>query len=319
MFGPFVLTIPLTALVVWLLAALLVAPRRRRLARANEARYPGLAAQARRVQLVRGLSLLLAVLVAIFVAGTGQNGQGMAIAPATAGLVLVVGVLVGEMLGHSAARTPGVAGLESRRLTDYLPKGLTWCVALCTLATFAYFAWSTAVAAPDDRGNPGRVYAYGYDDRSVSGGFSPFPGSFYTGPMIAGLVLLIAMAATALLVVKNRPRDGSDPVLVASDDVLRVRAIESAIAGLGAGVGGTIAGAAGLVAGAMVPDILWPYPVADGVVMVPNFDAAPWFSLALALFGLVLALWCVAVLLMPGAGREPKAPSATEVELGTEP
>ncbi len=318
MFGGIVLVIPVVGVAVWLVAALAVAPRRRRLARANEQIYPGLAAQARRVQIVRAVSLLVGVMIAIFVASTGQNGQGAAIAPATFGLVLVVGVLAAEMLGQSAARTPGVAGLESRSLGDYLPRGLSWSVFVCTAAAFAYFTWSTLAASPDDRGNPGRAYAYGYDDPTVAGGFSPFPGSFYTGPMLAGVLLLIAMTATALLVVKNRPRDGSDPVLVASDDVLRVRAIESAMAGLGVGVGGTLAGAAGIVAMAMVPDVLWPYAVVDDQVMVPNYGAAPWFSLALALFGLVLALWCIAVLLMPGAAREPSAGVEAQVGEGRE-
>lgn len=316
MFGPAIVIFPAMALIVWLVAALAVAPRRRRLARANEERYPGLAAQARRVQLVRAASLLVGVLVAAFVAGTGQNGQGMAIAPATFGLVLVVGVLAAEAIGQSAARTPGVAGLELRRLTDYLPRGLTWGVFICVAATLAYLTWTTLVAAPDDRGNPGRAFYYGYDEPNVSGGFSPFPGSFYSGPMIAGLLLLIAMTATALLVVKNRPRNGSDPVLVASDDVLRLRAIESAVAGLGVGVGGTLAGAAGVVAAAMVPDVLSPTPVIDDLVMVPNYGAAPWFSLALFVFGGVLALWCVAVLLMPGAAREPRV--AAEAGVGEE-
>lgn len=308
MFAPVILAVPVFAVVVWLVAALAVAPRRRRLARANEQRYPGLAAQARRVQLVRAVSLLVGFVVAGVVMATGTMGQGAAIAPATFGLVLVVGVLGAEMLGHSAARTPGVAGLESRHLGDYLPRGLTRAVIACTLAAFAYLTWSTLVAARDDMGNPGRAFAYGYDDPNVTGAFSPFPGSFYTGPMIGGLLLLLAMALTALLVVKNRPRDGSDPVLVASDDVLRVRAIESVMAGLGAGVGGTLAGAAGIVATAMVPDVIWPGAVTNGQVMVPNYGAAPWFSLVLFVFALVLALWCIAVLLMPGAAREPEAP-----------
>ena len=316
MFGGMVLAIPVVAIAVWLVAALIVAPRRRRLARANEERYPGLAAQARRVQIVRAVSLLVGVMVAAFVASTGENGQGAAIAPATFGLVLVVGVLAGEMLGQSAARVPGVAGLESRSLGDYLPRGLTWSVFVCTAAAFAYFTWSTLAASADELGNPGRAYAVRYDDPAVTGSFSPFPGSFYTGPMLAGVLLLIAMTATALLVVKNRPRDGSDPVLVASDDVLRLRAIESAMAGLGVGVGGTLAGAAGTVAMAMVPDVLWPYAVANDQVMTPNYGAAPWFSLTLALFGLVLALWCVAVLLMPGAAREPR--TGVEARAGEE-
>lgn len=297
-----------------LLALLMIAPSRRRLATANEQRYPRLAAQAHRIQKVRLVALGAGILAVLGVAPLGSLGIGLCLVPATFAVVQVLGVVAAEQLGRAAARTPGTAGLETRLISAYLPRGLTVAVGALLLATTAYFTWSTFVAVPDDLGRVGRSFEFTYADPNVGGGAGPFPGSYYTVPMAIGLGVLVLIALFALTVITRRPRNGADPDLVAADDILRLRAAESVIAATGTGFAGTLFGSAAVVTAILLPKVLNPTAEVNGVVIAPILGLSPWVSLVLVVAALALGAWCVTVLLVPGAAREPRPPARNGAE-----
>lgn len=307
MVGPFALAVPLVAIVGIAVLLLVVQPRRMRLVAIDEHTYPELADLRRTAQGARLIAIVLGFGVAAGLAAV-SSGRGLAVAPFAFAGVLVVGLLIGDLVSSVRTRIQSQGGharsaaLESRRVTDYLPRTLSLGVGATTVALLALLAigWLTA--------SSGEVYALSADgtvgegaaggnalvrcspDLSGCAAHSPYPGSFYGLPLLLALGAVGAAAAVALVVAVRRPRS-ADPEVVRVDDIVRRRVAESIVAAVGVGVGGTLCGV-GLT---MAPAILG-NPYASGWLTVTG-----WVCIVAFAAGIAVAVWSAGCLLVPGA------------------
>ena len=130
--------------------------------------------------------------VGIVAAQLDVLGRGLMLAVPLCALCILVGVVIGE-LRITAPRGPvRSAGLEVRRIRDYLPRRLTRVVAAATVLLVLVLGMTTAAGSPDDLGRAGRTLAR-QCSALVGTAVGPWPGSFYTAPLatvvLAGLVL----------------------------------------------------------------------------------------------------------------------------------
>jgi hypothetical protein len=130
--------------------------------------------------------------VGIVAAQLDVLGRGLMLAVPLCALCVLVGVVIGE-LRITAPRGPvRSAGLEVRRIRDYLPRRLTRVVAAATVLLVLVLGMTTAAGSPDDLGRAGRTLAR-QCSALVGTAVGPWPGSFYTAPLatvvLAGLVL----------------------------------------------------------------------------------------------------------------------------------
>ena len=195
----------------------------------------------RDVLFVRVAAFVVGVVVASAAAQELNLGRGLMLAPAIVGLGVVAGVALGEAVVRPP-RPPGprTASLRPRRVRDYLPATLVAVVATVTAVHVATLATTTITAAADDMNRAGRVLAHECATMAQSRG--PYPGSFYSVPLAAVLLLAGVIAAVALIVVARRPR-GFAPHDI-DDDVLRRRSMTTILAAGGAAVAASQAGIA---------------------------------------------------------------------------
>ncbi|SDS38175.1 hypothetical protein [Actinopolymorpha singaporensis] len=297
MSGGFALALPLVALVACLAVVLWAVPRRRALVAVDEAAHPGLARLRRSTLLGRGVAMVAGVIAAVATASTGGLGRGFALAPAVFAAVQIVGVLAADLLARDDARTQGTAGLEVRRVRDFSPPRLVRFIVATGAVLALFLAWAGVVAVPDDLGRAGRALTYsctvGCDHRTLS----PWPGSYYSVPMVAALLLVLVLAGTAVGATVRRPRNGAAPEIVAVDDVVRRRSVESVLAAVGVAFTGSLAGTALLVGGRLAGLGANHGPAALQVV--------GWSTLLAGLAALVWLVWCLVALLLPGASAKP--------------
>lgn len=291
---PFVLVVVVGIVVVW-------AVRRRRAVVFDEAQYPGLVALRRSTVAARYLGLAAGGVVFVAVASLGRFGQGLFLAPSAAGGVVILAVMIGQQLAYGTARVAGVAGVEHRRVRDYLPRALA-AVALIVFAVLVSLAaWTTYVASADESGlyreftvSGTRLVANETSpvEAPVSSSRGPFPGSYYTSELLVGLPMVLLLGSVTLWLTARRPRNGSDPVLVQVDDALRRQTAEGIVAAAGLtfslSLVGVAAGAAGGVGG--MAEFGARYAVAAGAMAL------------LALGSSAVASWCAVVVLVPGGG-----------------
>jgi hypothetical protein len=231
--------------------------------------------------------------VGIVAAQLDVLGRGLMLAVPLCALCVLVGVVIGE-LRITAPRGPvRSAGLEVRRIRDYLPRRLTRVVAAATVLLVLVLGMTTAAGSPDDLGRAGRTLAR-QCSALVGTAVGPWPGSFYTAPLATVVLAGLVLAGVALRRVVHRPRSGEDP---SADDALRRQAAESVVAGVGLLVAVPLAGVSFFAAQAL-----------------SNVDCAPvsWRVAAGALGLLVpalavLAAWCIAALTSPTEGRVPRS------------
>lgn len=214
-------------------------------------------------------------------------GRGTMLVPAVLGLFVVTGVGLGETVVRPRRPAgPRTASLAPRRVADYLPRTLALAVGAVTAAHVATLLLTTATASTDDMGRAGRRVVAECGAAGAAAG--PYPGSFYSVPL-AALLLLIALAAVAALVaVARRPR-GFAPDDV-GDDVLRLRSATRVLSAAGAAVAASHAGVAFFAGTALLRlgcQHAWMDPV--GWVFVASVPAA-----------LVLLGWFVARIVAPG-------------------
>jgi hypothetical protein len=295
LFGP-----PLVVAGGLAIAALVLGVRRSRTLTFDEGRYPGLAALRRATLRARYVGIVAGVVVFLVVAGLGRFSQGLFVAPAAAGAVMIAAVLIGQRLTYTRARTAGVAGLERRVVGDYLPIRLAVTAAGLLLVLAVVGVWTTAVATPDDSGLaraftqscPTQAWdGQGPSDHTEVHISTPFPGGYYTPGMAAGIVAVVALAWVGVVATTRRPRNGADPELVRVDDALRRQTVEGIVAALGLVTAATLAGvsyAAALAVGAKA--------------CTDAYGLGSWALAAVALVGLALALRCSVIVLVPGNG-----------------
>lgn len=297
MSGGFAFALPLLALAACLAVVLRAVPRRRALVAFDEAAHPGLARLRRSTLLGRGLAMMAGVIAGVATASTGGLGRGFALVPAVFAAVQIVGVLLVDLLARDDARTPGTAGLEVRRVRDFSAPGLVRLTGAVGAVLALFLAWAGVVAVPDDLGRAGRALAYSCTAGCDHGTLSPWPGSYYSVPMVAALLLVLVLAGIAVRVTVRRPRNGAAPEIVVVDDVVRRRSVESVLAAVGVAFTGSLAGTA-LPAGGRLAGLGANHgPVA--------FQVVGWCAFLAGLAALVCLVWCLVVLLLPGAGAKP--------------
>jgi hypothetical protein len=215
-------------------------------------------------------------------------GLGVMLAAPAFSLCLLAGVLAGELVTARAHGPTRTAALEVRTAGRYLPRAMTrWVAAL--LVTLAVGLTATTLAAsPDGLGRAGRSLSRACGpDRGASVG--PWPGSYYSLPMVA--VVIVGLAASVLVArtVAGRHRPGPDPYQVAADDRARRLSARTVTAACGILVATPLAGSA-LLAGAEL--------VRFGC-STPSMRVAGWVALAVALAAGLSSCAFAAEILLP--------------------
>lgn len=312
MLGGFAFLILLLAATAALVIVVLTVPRRRALIAVRDGTYPGLARLRRFTLVARVAAFGVGLVILVPVEASLTLGRGLMLVPAAFAAVQVLGVLLGDLASRDAARTAGVAGVEVRRVRDFLPRLVVRYTAAAGLVLLALTAWTVATASADDLGRPGRAFRYGCIENCTSGDtsgmFTPWPGSFYAIPLWGALVAVMLLAGIALLVIVRRPRNGADAEIVQFDDVVRRRSVESVVAAVGVATAGSLAGL-GLISG--------PRLIAQPSLSL-GLDIAGWSISAAAAASIVLTVYCAIVLVLPGAGTEPgNGPGSTGLQHAT--
>jgi hypothetical protein len=155
---------------------------------------------------------------------TPDLGRGILLAAPVFGLGVFVGALAGELTRRGPAGAVRKAGLRVRRTVDYLPHNLSVVVVLSTVVLAAVATITTVAGSADDQGRAGRALAC---DGAVIG---PWPGSYYTVPVLAVVLAGLLLAGFTLRRVVRRPQPAE---LAATDDVARRRSGEVITAATG--------------------------------------------------------------------------------------
>ena len=288
-----VLLVPALAVVAALAVVLAAMPHRRALVAVNRARLPGLGELRRSTGTSRVLAVAVGVAASAVVAVSVPLGRGLMLVPAVFAAVQVVAILASDLATRDAGgpgrrRAGGTAGQGLPAAAAHRPHG-------------------------PGRGGSRRAAAVGHGHRRDGRRRSRRPGAALHLPLrllggraesVARFVLLRAARAgparcrrarrTALRATARRPRNGTDREIVRVDGLVRRRAGESVTASAGFAVAGSLAGV-GLASGVRL--------VASGGDHLPiALQVMGWVVLSAGLAALVLAAWCVVVLLTPGAG-----------------
>ena len=292
--------LPAAVALVLIIAAVVLAVRRSRSITFDEERYPGLAALRRATLSSRHVGIAGGVAVFLAVGTTGRFGQGLFVAPAAAGAVVIAAILVGQRLTYTRARTAGSAGIERRQVGDYLPRRLATVAAALLLMLVAVAAWSTLAAAPDASGLA-RAFTHpcttlllnqqGSQEQVSISTSGPFPGGYYTAGMGIGVLAVLALAWVGLVATTRRPRNGADPELVRVDDALRRQTAEGIVAAVGLVLAATLVGLC--------------FGAATAVGAEPCaavYALGSWALAAASLAALALSLWFAVIVLVPGDG-----------------
>ncbi|MEZ0164977.1 hypothetical protein AB2L27_09400 [Kineococcus sp. LSe6-4] len=304
MFGPLVLALPLTIL---LLGGLVVGcvllvrhvPSRDLTAPVARAR--------RRGTVVAGTALALAV--ALLVAGLAlpptslPRTQLVAVAPLAAAALHAGVLLAGELTWPRPAQRLRSARLVVRTVRQDAPRGLVVLFAVAGGLLWAVCVAGTALA--DDSGRAISVH-----DAVSSASASPFPGAHYAAPIALASALAVVLTVAVLLQVPRRPAVPAADA--ATDGTLRRAAAHRALRVTTAALLATTA-ALVVVGGTAAHRVggSWSVEVSGRVVeggtgLSPVLDAV---SAGVALAGVPLLLLALAVLLVPARGLPRAAPA----------
>ncbi|MEO5963980.1 MAG: hypothetical protein ABIR11_00840 [Candidatus Limnocylindrales bacterium] len=297
---PLLFFLPLLVAVVMLVAAGIAAVRRSRSVTFDEERYPGLAALRRVTLRTRHLGIAASVAVFFVVGSLGRYGSGLFVAPAAAGAVVIAAILVGQQLRYTRARTAGTAGIEQRRVSDYLPTRTTTIAVAALIILAVIAAWTTLVATPDEVGLD-RTFTHscvvqlwdeqGDHEQIVVGTSSPFPGRYYTVGMAVALLAVLVLAWAGLVATTRRPRNGADPELVRVDDALRRQTAEGIVAAFGLAVATSLAGLSYTAAIAV-----------GNEACTTAYGLGSWGLAIVAFVALAVSLRFAVIVLVPGDG-----------------
>jgi hypothetical protein len=206
----------------------------------------------RRATVSRLAGLVAGVLAAILLATAPPHwlGLGLMLAAPAFSVCLLAGVLTGEVVTARVRRPTRTAALEVRTTRRYLPRAMTrWVAALLTTLVVLLTA-TTLAGSADDLGRAGRSLSRACGpDRSA--GVGPWPGSYYSVPMAAVVILGLGAAALVARTVARRRRPGSDPDQVTADDQARRLSARVVTAACGILVATPLAGSA-LLAGSQL-------------------------------------------------------------------
>lgn len=151
------------------------------------------------------------------------------IAPAAIAGSLIIAQIIAEVAVYRRAQEKGIAALEVRTVSDFLPFRQLAITATATLALVGYLFTTSRIA--DDSG---RTLSYTTGDVMNTAG--PFPGTAFSIPIAISVALLSVLLIAGLAVVARRPRNGADSHLAGVDDQLRRASATGMVAAVGIGV-----------------------------------------------------------------------------------
>jgi hypothetical protein len=222
---------------------------------------------------------------------SGALGRGLLLAAPVFALCIVAGVVVGEASVRSPGGRARLAAVEVRRARDYLPRRLAPAVIAAMALLLALLTVTTATGAADDLGRSGRVVVL-QCSTALQQSAGPWPGSYYSLPLVIAVTAGLIAGAAALRSVVRRPRAGADAEAVAADEVLRRRAGQAITSACGILIAVPLAGCCLVTARALLSLSCGPACL--------TFVA--WAILALVPASVVLISWCTALLLTPDRG-----------------
>ena len=183
---------------------------------------------------IRLVGMALGGLVAWQLAEHLAFGRGYALAgPAFAVILLLSCLLAQRLAPRPRPAGPRSASLAVRRIRDHLPRFPAWVAAGGTVVLLVLLGGTTSAAAPDSEGRAGRAFTRVCDGVVMS--HSPWPGSYYSIPILVATGACLALTLIALRAVTRRPR-------LAGDDNARRRASEVIVSTYGIAVLTPLAG-----------------------------------------------------------------------------
>ena len=204
--------------------------------------------QWRRVRLTRVGGILAGLVAAVLTWQLNSFGRGPMLAPAVFGLLVVLGVGLGE----TVVRPRRAAGMRSasmapRRLGNYLPRTPTALAATMLMMTTVLLTFTTLTANRDDYTRAMR--ALSCDNARVGSSHTPYPGSYYSLPLALLLVVVLVVAALASRQAIVRPRGlATDD---SGDDALRRRSLDVIVSAVGIAISAPYVGLALTAGGAL--------------------------------------------------------------------
>lgn len=201
-----------------------------------------------------------------------------------AALGLAGGLAAAEVAVWRDARTPGTASLEARSPRRYVPRGPLAAGVASLVGLLAILAWCLARQV-DDPAEPAFGRALERTLAGVTSTRGPFPGQYYSTPLVVVVAGALAMACVVAALALARPRNGADPAVVRVDEVVRFRGVEGAVAAGVLAVAGSLFVVATMLAAVLALEWVW----------------ASVLFLVVLLAALALVGWAVAALTVPGA------------------
>ncbi|MFB9377403.1 hypothetical protein ACFFKU_15020 [Kineococcus gynurae] len=176
---------------------------------------------------------LTATLVAVAAARGGGLGAGqlLAVTPLVAAGAHAAVVLTGELTWPRPRDRVRSARLVARSIADSSPRWLLRTGAVATLLLAGVCGLGMLLADDDGRTIS---YAWGTPELGGGGSHSPFPGTFYAGPVALALVVLVLLTGAVLHRVPQRPAlldADADAVLRRAAGVRVLRVATSAVLG----------------------------------------------------------------------------------------
>ncbi len=299
MIGP----VELLAIVVLLGILVGLVARAARALHATQVGVVGVAREWRLVRATRAIGLIGGLALAWVVFERGSYGSGPMLAPAVLGLCVLVAAAVGETVVRPPRPVgPRSASVRARRVVDYLPPVTTRLVAGLTGLTAATMVLTTLTSGYDEYTHGMRALVC--QAGSFSSARTPYPGSYYTLPLAGLLVIVLAVAVIAAHQVVRRPRGMARTE--EGDDALRRGSLRVIVAATGIAVSAPAVGIAS-TAGWAMKGLADQQPSCAPAWMGPTGTAL----LVLALVALVVACWCLALLLSGSQTRPAPVGDAT--------
>lgn len=166
------------------------------------------------------LALWILTIVAVC-ASIGAYGRGVLVAPAAAGAVAMVVLAVGERTVPTEEAPHLRVDLTPRAGVAQITRSTVALTATTLAALIALLALAWSKATADEFGHTGRGVEWATRDGSQSHG--PWPGSYYSIPMVIALLVLAAAFAVAMYAVALRPQLNADTDAAVADVRMRAR------------------------------------------------------------------------------------------------